>query len=80
MFFFFSFERFSIWSSHSFAGIYIAHSHELKRQRKLNVKEMKKHDSRRLRFWTSFSYASLDVLSKQLATLFTYVHNTIYAR
>ena len=41
---------------------------------------MKKHDSRRLRFWTSVSYASLDVLSKQLATLFTYVHNTIYAR
>ena len=29
---------------------------------------------------TSFSYASLDVLLKQLATLFTYIHNTIYAR
>ena len=41
---------------------------------------MKKHDSRRLRFLTSFSYASLDVLLKQLATLFTYIHNTIYAR
>ena len=39
---------------------------------------MKKHDSRWLRFLTSFSYASLDVLSKQLATLFTYIHNTIY--
>ena len=42
--------------------------------------KMKKHDSRRLRFLTSFSYASLDVLSKQLATLFTYIHNTICAR
>ena len=40
---------------------------------------MKKHDSHRLRFLTSFSYASLDVLSKQLATLFTYIHNTIYS-
>ena len=39
---------------------------------------MKKHDSRRLRFLTNFSYASLDVLSKQLAMLFPYIRNTIY--
>lgn len=80
IFFFFSFERFSIRSSYSSGGIYI-HAHELKRRRKLNVKEMKKHDSRRLCFLTNSSYASLDVLSlNSPATLFTCIHNTIYTR